>query len=69
MRIIKYVLMLYLLGALVSIIRFVFTPIEETMTIQKSIFWLLITWSIFGLIYITIIITRDWDEMMTGRTR
>lgn len=63
MSIVKYLIMLYVLGAIISIIRFIITPIEETITIQKSVFWLLITWSIFGLIYMTIIMVR----IMTGR--
>lgn len=63
MSIVKYLIMIYLLGAMISIIRFIITPIEETITIQKSVFWLLITWAIFGLTYMTIIMIR----ILTGK--
>jgi len=64
MNIIKYLMILYLLGALISIIRFIITPLEEEITIQLSIFYLLITWAIFGLIYVAKIMAEDWDKLL-----
>lgn len=52
MSIMKYLIILQLLAAMYSIIKFFITPLEEMMMIQLSIFYMLITWSIFGLIYV-----------------
>lgn len=67
MKLVKYLILIYLLGALVSIIRFIMTPLEETITIQTSVVWLLITWAIFGMIYMTTIMARDWDKMKENK--
>lgn len=67
MSIIRYVMLFQLLIAAFSIIKFFMTPLEEMITIQLAMFYMLITWSIFGIIYITKFLDEDFNKMIKGK--
>lgn len=62
--VVKYLMLLFLLAALISIIRFIITPLEKTITIQEYVLWLILIWAFFGMIHITKMLAEDWDKMM-----
>lgn len=64
MSIMRYLILLQFLVATYSIIKFFMTPLEEVITIQLAMFYALITWSIFGLIYMTKIMDEDWNKII-----
>lgn len=64
MSIMKYLIILQFLVATYSMIKFFMTPLEETITIQLAMFYMMITWSIFGIIYMTKIMDEDWNKII-----
>lgn len=67
MRLVKYFLIFQLLVAGYTIFKFLTTPLEEKISIQLSVYYLLITYAIFGLIYMTKIMAEDWYKLLRNK--
>lgn len=60
MKIFKYVVMIQFLIATYAMLLFIITPIEKNVTIPLDLFYLLMSLSWFGLIYVTMFMAKDW---------
>ena len=62
MKIFKYILIIQFLMSTYFLVKFIITPSDKMITIQLSVWYIIMLWATFGMIYATMIIAKNLNK-------